>query len=244
MTAILPVPNQSNIFTALRSFLLAVLPDGIPVLQGQANRVPEPKAANFVIMTPMRQMRIATNLDEPEDSLFTASIAGAVMTVASISIGPVALNHQLFGTGVVDGSKVLSQLSGVAGGTGAYSISPSQAMSLSPVSGGSKNVTQSSWIVIQVDVYGPSAMDNAQTITTLFRDEYAATQFATSGFDVTPLYADDPKQAPFIDAENQYEDRWTVEVQLQANQIVNVPQQFADEVTIDVISVDTTYPPA
>jgi len=62
--------TDSDIFTALRAYLLATLPAGVEVLQGQANRVASATAANFVIMTPGARRRLATNvqfLDESED---------------------------------------------------------------------------------------------------------------------------------------------------------------------------------
>ena len=53
-----PSPTQSQIMQALRSFLLGVLPTGVPVVLGQINRVAEPKGSDFVVMTPIRQVRL------------------------------------------------------------------------------------------------------------------------------------------------------------------------------------------
>jgi hypothetical protein len=78
----LPAPTQSNILAALRSFLVQVLPatgpDGKPldVILAQTNRIPEPRGASFVTMTPTRFERIETNFDSYEDASFTGSIAG------------------------------------------------------------------------------------------------------------------------------------------------------------------------
>lgn len=47
--------------TAVRAFLLDVLPTGWEVFQGQNNRVPEPTAANFIVMTPAHRVRMSTN---------------------------------------------------------------------------------------------------------------------------------------------------------------------------------------
>jgi len=58
------------------------------------------------------------------------------------------------------------------------------------------------------------------------RDEYAVSQFETSGLDVFPLYADDPRQMPFVNAENQVEERWVVDVVMQANPTVQTVMQF------------------
>lgn len=46
-----PSITQSQAFTALRSFILGILPAGAEVIQGQGNRVPAPASDNFVVMT-------------------------------------------------------------------------------------------------------------------------------------------------------------------------------------------------
>lgn len=83
-------------------------------------------------------------------------------------------------------------------------------------------------ITYQLDVHGPNSADNAQTISTLLRDDYAVQSFINSGLgDITPLHASDPSQQPFTNAEGQYETRWIVEAVLQANIAVTVPQDYA-----------------
>jgi len=173
--AITVAPAQSDVQTALRAFLAGILP-GIDIVEGQDNRVPEPSAPDFVVMTAIRRRRIETNVDTcPTNS--------------------------------------------------------------------TESVLQPTEVVFQLDVHGPESADNAQIITTLFRDSYATTAFAASGFDVAPLYADDPRQVPFINAEQQFETRWIVEAFLQANQVVTVPQDSANIVSVTPVSVDATYPP-
>ncbi len=95
---------------------------------------------------------------------------------------------------------------------------------------------------VQLDVHGPEAGNNVQIITTLFRSSYAVDQFITSGFDVTPLYHSEPQQIPFINGEQQFEQRWTVDVHMQVNAITTVTQQFADQLAVGVISVEEHYP--
>jgi hypothetical protein len=58
----------------------------------------------------------------------------------------------------------------------------------------------------------------------------------------TPLHADDPRQVPFISAEQQFENRWIVEALVQANQTVVVPLQFASAVTLTLQDVDALFP--
>jgi hypothetical protein len=43
--------SEDDIFTALRAFILAVLPTGVEVLITQQNRVPQPAGPNYVMMT-------------------------------------------------------------------------------------------------------------------------------------------------------------------------------------------------
>jgi hypothetical protein len=106
---------------------------------------------------------------------------------------------------------------------------------------GMRNSQTSMQVTVQLDIHGSDSADNAQMICTLLRDEYACIQFAATGFDVQPLYAEDPRETPFENAEQQTEWRWTVDVVLQANPVTMTLQGFADVVTIDAISVEPTY---
>ncbi len=101
---------------------------------------------------------------------------------------------------------------------------------------------QATQLMVQVDVYGPLCADNAQVITTLFRSDWGVDQFATSGFDVTPLYCDDPRPSPFRDENNQIERRQIITCYLQANAAVTVSQDFASELSVGIVNVDVAYP--
>ncbi len=106
-----------------------------------------------------------------------------------------------------------------------------------------KSVKRPSQISIQIDCYGAGSSDTATAISTLLRDPYACDQFATSGFDITPLYAGDAHQIPLVDGEAQYEERWTFDAVLQFNPVLTVSQDYATALAVNVINVDTTYPP-
>ena len=54
-------PSISDVYTALRTLLLVVVPSGTEVIRGLGNRVPEP-AAPFIAMTLITEHRIATNI--------------------------------------------------------------------------------------------------------------------------------------------------------------------------------------
>lgn len=60
-----PDVTFTNIMTALRSFLLQTL-SAYPtteVVQGQVNRTPPPASDNYVVMWPLRNVRLATSVD-------------------------------------------------------------------------------------------------------------------------------------------------------------------------------------
>lgn len=240
-------PNQDDVTTALRSFLLDILPAGTEVILGQINRVPEPLTGQFVVMTPTRFRRIDTNFDFSLDLKMTGSIAGTTMTVTAVdpkSPGAVVVGSSVFGVGVKPGTQVTGLISG-AGGTGTYQVAPSQTLAPGTLSAGRKAMVQAAQVTVQLDFHddgdGSAGADMAQTASTLLRDEYGVGAMEPSG--VVPLFADDPNQLPFVNDQQQYEWRWVLEAQFQVNQKTTVPQEYADQVNVGLVEVDGRYPP-
>jgi hypothetical protein len=92
----------------------------------------------------------------------------------------------------------------------------------------------------QLDIHSAdlnTSSDLAQTIATVWRDEISTDFFDQSGVRATPLYCEDPKQTPFVNAEQQYETRWTIDVYLQTNSIVDWPMQYADQLQVTFYDV-------
>jgi len=174
--------TESQVFTALRSFLLGILPAGVEVVKAQGNGVGEPVGGDFVVMNSIATPRLATNVDGYTDP-------------------------------------------GAGGAPG------------------TRNSMQAIEARLQLDVHGPNSGDNAAIISTLFRSEYACIQFATVNPDIQPLYCENPRQMPFINAQNNYEQRWIIELAIEYNPITQTPQDFADEVIPQIVSVDAAYPP-
>ena len=106
-----------------------------------------------------------------------------------------------------------------------------------------KNAVASTCLTIQIDVHGPASGDNAQTISTLFRDEFSTSFFDASGLDAQALYTSDPRQIPFINGESQWETRWSIDLAIQINQVIQVSQDFADQLDTGLINVDRKFPP-
>jgi hypothetical protein len=137
------------------------------------------------------------------------------------------------------------------------------------VTSGFKNSLQSTQMTVQIDFHGPLSGDNAQIFTTLWRDEYSTDYLAQGTFilgnlevspgvnltdqngniiqvtgyvDLQPLYSSEPRQIDFINAEDQYEERWSVDAEMQINPIATTPQQFADTLTVTLVNVEETFP--
>lgn len=236
--------TDEDYFTALRSFLLDILPTGVEVVQAQDNRVPEPKVDDFVVMTPMRLPRLATNIDTFVDCAFTASIAVTTMTVTDVAIGEIAVGAVVIGSGVTADTVVTAFVTG-SGGTGTYTVSKSQTVASRILAAGHGEYLQKAEAVFQLDVHGPSSANNAQIISTLFRDDYAYRFFAALSGTIAPFYADDPRQMPFRNEQEQTEFRWIVEAHLQVDQTVTVQAQaFADQLDVGLIDVDVEFPPS
>lgn len=238
-------PTSDDMMTAIRAVLLKTTLAGTEVLQAQVNRVPETNSVDFVLMTPIDTPRLGTNFDSDIDCLFTASIAGTVMTVTSIDpkVGSPLLNNvTVYGTGVADNTVIMAQLSGTPGGVGTYEVSVSQTVSSIPMAAGTEALTQPTGLGVQLDVHGPNSWNNANIITTVFRDEKGVQLFADQGGAVVPLYCDDPRQTPFINEQDQIEDRFVITARFEADQKVVVSQQFTQDVTVQPQSVLTLFP--
>ncbi|MGF6604581.1 hypothetical protein P3T23_009337 [Paraburkholderia sp. GAS448] len=95
-----------------------------------------------------------------------------------------------------------------------------------------RDVLQATKLTVQIDVHGPSGADHTQTITTLWRDPCACDAFTASGFDIAPLFASEPRQVPFLNEAQQVETCWSVDLVMQVNPVVTVPQEFAQSLEI------------
>lgn len=234
--------TEDQAFTAIRTFLLAVLAPGTEVIQAQTNRVPEPFGTDFVVMTKSMRERLETNIDSYADALFTGSITGTTLNISAVTYGSLSVGSTIFGAGIAANTTITAFGTGI-GGIGSYTISPSQNISSEKIAAGVFNSLQPVKFTVQLDIHGDLGADNAHIISTLFRDDYGVQLFKSSGFDVTPLYATEAKQLPFLNGEQQIESRWTMDIVVQCNPVVTVPQQFADQLAINIINVDAIYPP-
>lgn len=82
---------------------------------------------------------------------------------------------------------------------------------------------------IQLDCYGKDSQSYALIIETLFRDGFAVDQFPAG---IAPCYAGDLQQIPLITGEENWLERWKLDVKMSVVPTVTVPQDFADELEI------------
>lgn len=244
-----PTPTVSNIMQQLGAFVSAVLPSDVVITQGQPNRVAEPAALRFAIMSPPRFERLETNVDTATDANFTGSVAGTTMTITAVDSrfpnGKIGVGSVVFGPNLQPNTTVTAVLTGT-GQVGTYAVTPSQTAASGAVSAGTTTKQMNVKVTVAIDFHAAdgSSGDLANTVSTLMRDPFAIDQFANQqpNFGVVPLHADDAVQRPFFNDQQQVEWRWVVEALLQANIVVTVPQQFADSVALDLESVFADFP--
>ncbi|WP_392430519.1 LIC_12616 family protein [Edwardsiella piscicida] len=92
---------------------------------------------------------------------------------------------------------------------------------------------------IQVDIYGDGAGDRAVTLETVFSSGYAYDKIKAIDERVAPLYSTAAIQAPMIDAEQQWQERWTLDVSLQVHMTASFPEPYFDkaEVSVDPVGI-------
>lgn len=216
----------------------AQISTGVEVVRAQDNRVPEPVNNEFITITPMRMERLATNIDSYSDIAFVGNISGTTLTVTSVLSGVITVGALLSGNGLAANTVIVALGTGT-GGVGTYEVFPSQTFASSTLAAGTSNYLQKVKVTYQLDVHGPNGGNHAAILSTLFRDEYGTDFFLNSGYDAAPLSADDPRQIPFINGEQQFEDRWVVDVLFQANLTTTTAQQFATQLAVTLIETDT-----
>lgn len=86
--------------------------------------------------------------------------------------------------------------------------------------------------VFQLDVYGEGAGDCASVIEQLWRTEYAVDLMHSLNANITPLFTDTVVQATMINAESNYEPRYTLTIHFQVIQNIRVNQALFDQVKL------------
>lgn len=91
---------------------------------------------------------------------------------------------------------------------------------------------------IQVDIYGPDAGDRAITLETVFSSDYGYDGIKARDERIAPLYSTAAIQAPMIDAEQQWQERYMLTISLQVHMTASFPQDYFDKANIKAKLVD------
>jgi hypothetical protein len=235
-----PSPNEASVQEAVGGFLKFILPAGTEVIEGMDTAVPVPRGRRYVVVTPTSRPRLATNLVLYADTEFFGSIQGNTLTVTTIRFGTVALNSLVWGThgDVLQGTTVIAQLTGATGGAGTYTVNcASQHAGPETMACGNMSLWTDYELTLQLDVHGNNPRDStdmAGTISALLRDEVATSYFDSLKVGVSPLHADEPRMAPFQNAEQAWETRWVIDANFMIAQRITLPMQFMTNVIVNI----------
>ena len=237
----LPTPNESTIHANVVSFLGAILP-GLEVISAYDNRVPEPSAPDFAIISTTARRPMCTPVEAWCDVAFTGIVSGNTLTASNFHFGLIDLSNgnqpPCWGVGVVDGTPTLSQTSGTPGGAGVYALGGAP-QTAGPVlmAAGEIVIVQPTEVTLQLDFHSNvgDGADQAQAFATMFRTLQAGDLFRSYANNVGILFCEDPRLIPFVNAEQEWEQRWVVLAHLQANQAIPWPQQFFSAMTVTFI---------
>ena len=233
--------TESQILAVLRTFILSIVPAGIEVTRGLTNRVDEPAGPDFITMTPIMRERLEWNTDtydiDTQTLIFTTftttPIVGQTITDATQMTSAVVIAVTGMTVTVGMPTAMYFAVGDMVTGVG----------TIASVAYGGKTILQPTSITVQLDIHGPNSADYVQGISTLFRDQYAYDSFAPAISGVSPLYVGNPTQMSFENAEQQIEERWVLDVVMQANIATQVQVQYMSQLIAGIYNVDATYPP-
>ena len=100
-----PSLTQGQIDAVLRGFLLSILPSGVAVTNAQQNRVAEPSADNFVLLTLLSRRRLGTTVQD-----WDMSPAGNPVVQSNIEAVEVSMQLDFHGADSTDNAQVFATL--------------------------------------------------------------------------------------------------------------------------------------
>lgn len=113
-------------------------------------------------------------------------------------------------------------------------------MNVAPFSNGNKNAIAYGEIRqadIQVDIYGDEAGSRAMALETVFRSQYAYDTLKAIDTRIAPLYSSDVIQAPMINAEDQWQERYIITLSFQVHVTITLQQDYFDQAEISIRQV-------
>lgn len=120
---------------------------------------------------------------------FTGSIATTTLTVSAVSAGTIYPSMQISGTGVTAGTRIVAQLTGTTGGAGTYTVSASQTVSSTAMTGDLPSkiqVAQDGIYDFQFSAQVVNTTNDVQTVSIWFRKNGTDLANSNSEFGVKP----------------------------------------------------------
>lgn len=120
---------------------------------------------------------------------FTGSIATTTLTVSAVSAGTIYPSMQISGTGVTAGTRIVAQLTGTTGGTGTYTVSASQTVSSTAMTGDLPSkiqVSQDGLYDFQFSAQLVNTTNDVQTVSIWFRKNGTDIANSNSEFGIKP----------------------------------------------------------
>lgn len=120
---------------------------------------------------------------------FTGSIATTTLTVSAVSAGTIYPSMQITGTGVTAGTRIVAQLTGTAGGAGTYTVSVSQTVSSTAMTGDLPSkiqVAQDGVYDLQFSAQLVNTTNDVQTVSIWFRKNGVDIANSNSEFGLKP----------------------------------------------------------
>jgi len=90
-------------------------------------------------------------------------------------------------------------------------------------------------LTIQLDCYGTNAREQSAALMMLSRSDLMIS------YGITPLFASDPHNLPFVDSEQQNRERWTLDLTAQFNTTWTQPIYSATELETGVYNADANF---
>jgi hypothetical protein len=99
--------TETQIMTALRAVLAGIVAPGVEIIRAEINRVPEPIGPDFILMTPIHRVRLATNIATFTDTPLTAPPVAARDSLAKTEI---TIQIDVHGPASADNATMISTL--------------------------------------------------------------------------------------------------------------------------------------
>ncbi|MFT9026478.1 hypothetical protein [Acetobacter indonesiensis] len=216
-TAITQTPQTANITTAIRAFLLAIVPPDTPVQLAQQNRTVAPSGP-FALVTLLNRQPLAT-------------VAQADTATTSRFCLPedVTVQVSLFGPGAGNNAQCLATLFRTPWACQFFETLTAAQDTPQAETG----LTVADWLA------NPPSPSNATPHASTATETGSQKATAITPARIAPLYTSAPRQAPFISGERQFEEHWLLDLHCQVNTLLTLPTIMAPAASVALVQAET-----